>query len=297
MPEGPSNSVVNVDFGDLSKPADTLVKKVSKAVSGIFRPYQIVRIAKAEAEAAIIQAQNQIQVTDLHRRAMHRFIEEEAQRQQNIETITGKALPQLTEGAKPDSMEDDWVSNFFDKCRIVSDTQMQGLWSRVLAGEANVPGTFSKRTVNFLSDLDKTDAEMFAKLCGFGWDIKGFAPLILNTEWNIYAQNGVGFSSLNHLESIGLIRLQSSPLEKNVEFGRTNLPRDMVVHYYGRSLHLTLGKKDGNLLGIGVVLLTKTGIELAPICGSQPVEGFWEHMHLHWKSYLRSKPCTSAVQS
>src|SRR6266542_4826978 len=88
-------------------------------------------------------------------RAMHRFIEEEAHRQKNIEDITAKALPQLEEGAKPDAMEDDWVTNFFDKSRIVSDTQMQDLWSRVLAGEANTPGAYSKRTVNFLSDLDK----------------------------------------------------------------------------------------------------------------------------------------------
>ena len=108
MPEGTTHSLVNL--GDISKPADTLIKKVSKAVGGVFAPYQIKRIAKAEAEAAIIKAQTGIQITDLHRRAMHRFIEEEAQRQKNIEDITAKALPQLTEGAKPDAMEDDWVT-------------------------------------------------------------------------------------------------------------------------------------------------------------------------------------------
>ena len=46
---------------------------------------------------------------------------------------------------------------------------MQILWARVLAGEANAPGTYSKRTVNLLSDFDKSDAELFTKLCGFGW--------------------------------------------------------------------------------------------------------------------------------
>ena len=34
-------------------------------------------------------------------------------------------------------MEEDWIANFFDKCRIVSDSEMQSLWARVLAGEAN----------------------------------------------------------------------------------------------------------------------------------------------------------------
>lgn len=124
-------------------------------------------MAKAKAEAAVTKAQNEIEITELHRRAANRFIEEEAQRQKNMEDITTKALPQLNPEANPDSVENDWLVNFFDKSRIVSDDEMQGLWSRVLAGEANIPGTYSKRTVNFLSDLDKAEAELFAKLCGF----------------------------------------------------------------------------------------------------------------------------------
>ncbi len=156
MNEGTSNSIINL--GNLSKPADTLIKKISAAVGGIFEPWQIKRIAKAEAEASLIQAEGEIQVTDLHRRAMHRFIEEEAKKQDNIEQITYQALPQLDQKSKPESIEDDWITNFFDKCRIVSDKEMQSLWSRVLSGEANAPGSYSKRTVNFLSDLDKSDA-------------------------------------------------------------------------------------------------------------------------------------------
>src|SRR3990172_7165310 len=148
MPDQTNNSLINL--GDLSKPADTLIKKVSKAVGGIFEPYQIKRIAKAEAEAAVIKAQTEIQITELHRRAMHRFIEEEAQKQKNIEDITNQAIPLLAEKTDAEKMNDDWVTNFFDKSRIVSDKEMQGLWARVLAGEANAPGTYSKRTVNYL---------------------------------------------------------------------------------------------------------------------------------------------------
>ena len=140
-------------LGDLSKPATVLVEKISNAVGGIFKPYQIVRVAKAEAEAERIRAESQIQVTALHRRALRRFLEEETKRQSNIEDITQKALPLLKEESSPQNVEDDWVTNFFDKCRIVSDEDMQRLWSRVLAGEANAPGAFSKRTVNLLADL------------------------------------------------------------------------------------------------------------------------------------------------
>ncbi len=278
--------------GDISKPADTLIRKVSKAVGGVFAPYQIKRIAKAEAEAAIIKAQTEIQITDLHRRAMHRFIEEEAERQKNIEDITAKALPQLAEGARPDAMEDDWVTNFFDKSRIVSDTQMQDLWSRVLAGEANAPGTYSKRTVNFLSDLDKIDAELFSKLCGFGWAIGNVVPLVFDVQADIYNRNGISFNSLSHLESIGLIQFNNI-----AGFTRLKLPKKFVVHYYGRPLSLEMAKDADNNLELGNALLTKTGAGLAPICGSRPVDGFWEYVQDKWKQASteeggRTRRCT-----
>lgn len=280
MPEGSSNSIVNL--GDIAKPADTLIKKISQAVGGVFAPHQIKRIAKAEAEAALIKAQCEIQVTDLHRRAMHRFIEEEAQRQKNIEDITSKAIPQLEEKADPEKLENDWVTNFFDKSRIVSDGEMQDLWSRVLAGEANKPGTYSKRTVNFLSDLDKTDAEMFSKLCGFGWVIGDIVPLVFDTKLDIYSSHGVNFNTLSHLDSIGLIQFNDL-----TGFRRLKLPKQFPVFYYGKQLNVTLPKEVDNELGLGRVILTRIGHELAPICGCKPVEGFYEYVSNLWKQQTK----------
>ncbi len=192
----PNTSISLLNLGKLSKPANTLIEKISNAAGVLFEPYQIKRVAKAKAEAARREAQSEIEITDLHRRAARRWIEEEAQRQKNMEDITAKALPQLEGNAKPDSVEDDWIVNFFDKSRIVSDKEMQDLWSRVLAGEANAPGTYAKRTVNFLSDLDKTEAELFSELCGFGWQIGDIVPLVFDVQAEIYNRYGINFSAL-----------------------------------------------------------------------------------------------------
>src|SRR5437762_14302411 len=145
------------DLGPYSKPADTLIQRISDAVGAVFEPHQIKRVAKAQAAAALIQARTEIKVEALHRRALQRFVSEEAKKQENIESSTAKALPQLEDKSQPQNMESDWISNFFDKCRIVSDAEMQQLWAKVLAGEANAPGRFSKRTVNFIASLDKQD--------------------------------------------------------------------------------------------------------------------------------------------
>ena len=289
MSQEPSNPLVNV--GDLVKPIDTLIHKISDATGVLYEPRRIRRKTKAESEAAItsakaqaaadiIKAESEIEITDLHRRAAQRWINEEAKRQKNMEDIIDKAEPHLNEEAKPDTMEDDWVANFFDKSRIVSDSEMQGLWARVLAGEANAPGTYSKRTVNLLADFDKSDAELFTKLCGFGWMVGSFAPLVFNFEAEIYNRHGLNFDSLRHLENVGLVRVDG------LGFKRSNFPKRFVVHYYGKPLSLEMPKDAGNELEIGHMLLTQSGQELAPICGSKPVEGFYEYVKNHWKQYL-----------
>lgn len=136
------NSTSLVNLGELSKSANTLIEKVSSAIGGVFEPWQIKRVAKAKAkaEASLIKAESEIKVTDLHRRAIHRFVEEEANRQENMEEITKKFIPHLEETSNPANMEDDWLTNFFDKSRIVSDEEMQTIWANVLAGEANTSG-------------------------------------------------------------------------------------------------------------------------------------------------------------
>lgn len=279
MSEDESISIVNL--GNLSKPADTLIKKVSGAVGGIFEPYQITRVAKAEAKADLIKAESEIQITDLRRRALHRFVEEEAKRQSNIENIISKALPQLDDKGDPSQIEDDWVTNFFDKCRIVSDDEMQNLWSRVLSGEANVPRTYSKRTVNFLSDLDKVEAKLFSELCGFGWMIGVFVPLVFDCQADIYNNKKITFESLSHLDSIGLIQFDGL-----AGFSAGNLSQKTSVSYHGQVLELSFAKETDNELNIGTVMLTKIGQELAPICGSKPVDGFMDYAKDKWKNHL-----------
>lgn len=275
--EMPGNSLINL--GDLSKPANTLIKKISDAVGGIFKPYQIVRVAKAEAEGERIRAECQIEITDIQRRAFFRWLEEEGKKQSNIEEITNRALPLLDEKSEPQKVEDDWITNFFDKCRIVSNKEMQALWSRVLAQEANKPGTVSKRTVNLLGDLDKSDAELFKNLCCFCWNFGTPTPVIFGCQEPIYNRFGINFQSLNHLETLGMIKFND--LTGFVIQG-SDLPGKFVVQYFGKPLILELTPTCNNRIDIGKVMLSHSGMELAPICGAASVEGFFDFVSKEW---------------
>ena len=254
-------------------------------VGDLSEPWRIKRVAKAKADAALIEAETEIQITDLKQRVMHRRTEEDARHQQNIENIVGKAIRQLNDDAKSDTnpadMDDDWIANFFDKCRIVSDGDMQTLWSKVLAGEAGEPGTYSKRTVNFLSEMDKNEAALFTKLCGFVWQIGNIDPLIFDYQEKIYNDNGINFNTLTHLDSIGLIGCGGVSTIR-----RIGLPQKFTIGFYGKPLALQMPKDADNELDIGHVVFTNIGRELAPICGSKPVAGFYEYVKEHWKQYL-----------
>ena len=263
----------------LTKPATVLIKKISNAVGTLWEPSQIRRVAQAKADAALTLAKNEIEIDEVKRRAAQRFVEEETRDQLNMESIGGKAIPNLNPDAPTEDVDDDWIVNFFDKCRIVSDNDMQDLWSRVLAGEANSPGSFSRKTVNLMADLDKASAQLFVSLCRFGWRIGDvFCPLIFDFAEEIYRKSGISLFSVGQLNSIGLVQIGS------LGFQATEQPKEVVVTYHDRSVRLTFPKEAGNSLKVGEVLFTPSGKQLAQIVESPPFDGFFEFVYDRWAS-------------
>ncbi len=194
-----------------------------------------------------------------------------------MESIISKALPDVAETAKPEDVENDWILNFFDKCRIISDEEMQSLWAKVLAGEANVPGTYSKRTVNFLNSLDKADAKLFTSLCSFCWYVGLIQPLIYEYGRTIYSNQGIHFNSLSHLDDIGLISHQPLEIMRSGFRGHVE-----YFLYYGTPLGIQFSSPENNSLNIGKVVLTQVGHQLAPICGSKPIPEFYDYIVQRW---------------
>src|SRR5205823_8902682 len=120
-----TNGGALVNLGELSKPATVLIEKISDAIGAVFLPHQIKRVAKAEAEAEKIRVFTQIEINDIQQRALIRMIQDEGKKQENIEAISAKAIGDLEPSAKPEQLQNDWLSNFFDKCKLVSDQEMQ----------------------------------------------------------------------------------------------------------------------------------------------------------------------------
>ena len=242
----------------MSDPASTLIKKIATATGAVFEPAQIKRIAKAEATAEVIRAETRVEVQkieargaieiqDVRQRAAMRWIAEETRRQQNIEAITGKTIPMLNPAAEPDKLDDDWLVNFFDKSRLVSDDDMQNLWAKILAGEANKPGSYSKRVVAAVSTLSKSEAGSFNILCSFGWMIGGqLTPLIYDVTSDVYNNHGLGFDSLAELDTIGLISFAGVAI-----FTLTFPSRQIGTSYHGELNDLLFSQREEGCVIVG----------------------------------------------
>lgn len=282
-----SNGKSLIYLGDLSKPATVLVEKVCNAVGVLYEPRRIRKRAEAEAEAEKIKALASIELDELQQRAIDRFVHQEARKQENIEAITAQAAASLGEDAKVEELEEDWVAHFFKNCDAVSDKEMQSLWSRLLTSEATMPGTFSKRTVDFVASMDKRDAQLFTEFCQFCWYMGNVIPLIFDEMNDIFKKKGINFDSLKHLDTIGLISFNSITGYRRMGFGKT-----VVMHYFSMPTQIEFNKGSDNEISLGKALLTQAGQELAPICGAQRNEEFYEYVidHLYKQGLILSTP-------
>lgn len=278
------NSIVNL--GDLAKPATVLIEKISGAIGVCYEPTRIKRKARAEAEAKTIT-----QLADLglqeerEQRAVSRLLTEETRKQENIEDITREALNNLNEDAKPEDIEDDWISHFFEKCKIVSDTEMKNLWARVLAGQANNPGSFSRRTVDFISSMDKKDANDFTNLCRYVLTSRDpnlliTVPYLLipEMESNYFSSRGISNRFLMFLKDIGLINYDGL---SNISI--SNQAKHVVLYYGSQLVDFDMVNDSGNKFDLGAADLTQIGRELSAISGAQVDDTFLPYLKIQYE--------------
>lgn len=276
--------------------AAVLAKRASDAVGGLYRPWQIRRLAAAEADAQIIRAHADIEEENLQKRARSRAHIEEQIHQRNMELILAKSINHLDEDASPEKIEQDWIINFFEKGRLITDEEMQELWARILAGEANRPGSFSRKTVNIMEDFGKDDAELFVNACRYVWTINSMmAPIFESSGINenpIYRSHGIEFLTLQHLEDVGLLRYNS------VTGFRMNFSRKTVrADYFGKAVEIDLKEQDS--MHLSDALFTVAGQEFYEIFRStlRPVDGFFDFVYDKWAEKSLVPPRNIAQES
>ncbi|MBO9435763.1 DUF2806 domain-containing protein [Ruegeria sp. R13_0] len=283
------NNLINL--GDVSKPAEILVERFCDGVGGVFKPWQIRRIAKAEADAEITKAKGELEKqklaqasemaqTEIGQRAISRLVDQEIRNQINMESILSIAIESVSKSSDPGNISNQFVSKVFENCKTVEEEELQELWGKLIASEANSPKSISQKTIDILSSLDTEDARLFNSYLSFCFGIKtpgGMAiyPFLTPSVKPILEGTGLKFEELQHLSSLGLINFNT--MGYHFTFG-DNQKGDQVLRIVGVEGELIVIFHDDapRQVQVGDTLLTRAGEQLARSARPKVVDGVFE---------------------
>ena len=205
-----ADSLINLD--KLSEPLTKLVEVTSAGIGTLYKPFGTVRQAKADAKAKAIAVNADLEILDVKQRADLRIEYRESLRQENIEKVVSIAANEISDKVSTEPVDLDWSLQFFDAVQDVCDEDMQSLWARILAGEVTEPGSYSKRTLQFLKTLDKFEAEKFVVFCSFAFQFEdGWCVIFEDKATKEIMDQKLGeYDLFSHFASIGLISDPSS---------------------------------------------------------------------------------------
>ena|GEM_PF-3430896 len=274
------------DLSGLGQPIDSLINRIYDASAIGFEATRIRRKAQAICDAKKIhdkynrektladakleieinerKAESEIRIQDIQKinaianfeeatPAIKRLIEEEVKKQFNMESIVAQTIPLLSNDARPELLDEDWIMAFLNCARNVSNQKMQILWAKLLAGATHCQNAYSKKTLSILSTMTTHDALMFEKLCSFVITIDEVPYLLHNL-----LQSKNDDIDLDYLDELGLLHKSSSA----VSSGLINCPKIVKINYndncIGDFYHVHLSH--------GVNRLTRSGKEIYSLC-------------------------------
>lgn len=164
------------DVAEVEKGAANLLDKGSLAARRIFPAFFAGRDRKASQfrTESFIENVEKIQMSNLDegtKRIACSVLSAELCHFENVQAIVSLAIDKglIDEEAGTENIDDEWVENFYDHAKKVSDPEVQLLWARILAGEIGGSGSFSKRAMRFLADMSKEEARAFKKICSLSF--------------------------------------------------------------------------------------------------------------------------------
>ncbi|MGY0408866.1 MAG: DUF2806 domain-containing protein, partial [Polaribacter sp.] len=166
----------------------------------------------------------------------------------------------------------DWAVDFFDIAQDCSDEYMQYIWAKLLAGEAEKPGKYSRRTIHLIKMMTQHEARVFSVICSCIWHFKDpYAgdELILILEDHYY--RGHFFDEvynfrpddLENLENMGLLKLSYTELLNNEAFD---------ISFFGKEHRIA----HPSSYEFGYAGLSRSGEELFNLINPEPLMDFYD---------------------
>ncbi|HSG52402.1 MAG TPA: DUF2806 domain-containing protein, partial [Rheinheimera sp.] len=111
---------------------------------------------KLAARSGAAETQNDL---TLAQRAQRRIQMQHERQQYNLEQVIALAAEYCPEQVSSQDVDPDWFQQFCDLIINISNTNMQQLWAKILAGEIASPGRFSLKTLHMLQKMSYKEAQ------------------------------------------------------------------------------------------------------------------------------------------
>lgn len=260
----------------VNEPAVKLIEAVSGAIGKAYEPRYVRKMADAKAyEIAkiseeirnnsdlpiVYNGETSVDITDydaLRQRAGARLAYQEIKKQENIEAIVDKAYEEVLGKTSESeaSINQDWMSRFIANAGEVSDEEMQTLWSKVLAGEAIAPKSFSLKTLDCLRNLTSDDAELFVKVCSLVIQ----DDFLINDD-DLNNKYGLNYGDILRLDDCGLLN-SSGIISMSIPVGKEGR---VLLDFEEFILLAGCSENEEQKISIGEFPLTRAGKELLKI--------------------------------
>lgn len=155
----------------------------------------------------------------------------------NLGNTLIKTVPQIEATKNKVSSDNDVFWGLLEHSKEISNEEIQGLIAKIIAGEYNVPGTYSMSTLQTLKMLGKKELELFEMLSSLivnGDQIPQDLFSLPDGAKEFMREIGVDFASLQALQNLGLFlpndmtRTISNPKGKKFD-----------LEYFGKHIQFT----------------------------------------------------------
>lgn len=193
----------------------------------------------------------------------------------------------VNENATPDKMDDDWIAQFMDKAKLISNKDLQFIWGKILADECNHQGSIPKTLLHILTQMDSKDAKVFSTIRSISVYVEDdgiqYTPMILRRSMaDYYEKMGITYDALVNLQALGLIEMNMNADERTYVFECDKHP--ITVKYYDKEYYIP-SKYD--YFNVGNVIFTKAGSALCRNIEMPGKEGFFEEICIPlWKELM-----------
>ncbi len=199
----------------------------------------------------------------------------------NQKEIIEMAISTIKNPEGINAVDDDWIIQFMDLAKNISNSDFQKIWALIFAKECSEAGSIPKSLLLVLQKMDRNDAEMFTRFASLTIKIWGeYTPYICEqffspdeTVRGVYQQSNVTYDDLTQLETLGLIKMNDNSFSSGYI---TNSNEDVdisKVEYFNSSLDVP---QRVDTIRVGNVIFTKDGRALRDAVEAKELEGFWQ---------------------